>query len=646
MALKVMKVGAIKDLLSSMPTFFGLKGFAMSEYCYWILYRRFGCLFKLFKWNINISTLTSCVSSTATSSHSNHPMSINTKGRLGNLLEKSTTLRRMLFFIAIFGVCMLIGDGILTPAISVLSAMDGLRGPFKSVSKTTVEVLSIVVLLALFLLQRFGTSRVSFLFSPIMGAWTLTTPIIGMYSLLQHYPSIFKAVSPHYIVHFFWRNKSKGWELLGGTVLCITGVEATFADLGHFNKRSIQMAFLLAIYPSLIITYAGQTAYLIKHPNDHYDGFYKFIPQPVYWPMFVIATSAAIVASQSLISATFSVIKQSMHLDCFPRVKLVHTSQSKEGEVYSPEANYILMILCMLAILGFGDGRDIGNAFGVVVILVMFITTILLTLVMIVIWRAPLILVMLYFVVFFILEGVYVSAVLTKIPEGGWFPFVISIILAFIVFAWYYGRQKKLDCEVKEKLSLDNLRDLLSSLEIQKVPGLCIFYSKIQDGFTPLLRHHLRSIRSLHEVTIFTTFRYLLVPKVNPCNKIIIKKLGIHGLYGCTIQYGFADSFNLEGDDYVSQVINILEDHIRQNCDGHSPDTVNEEILQLESAKEMGVIHVHGKTRFHISKKTTAPWISFLLEFYEFLHRNCRSALPVNGIPTEQVIDIGMVYNV
>ncbi|PRQ49611.1 putative potassium transporter [Rosa chinensis] len=212
-----------------------------------------------------------------------------------------------------------------------------------------------------------------------MGAWTLSTPLVGIYSIINHYPSIFKAISPHYIFRFFWRNGKEGWLLLSGTVLCITGSEALFADLGHFNRSSIQIAFLFTIYPSLVLTYAGQTAYLIKNPNDHNDGFYKFIPTTIYWPIFIISTLAAIVASQSLISATFSVIKQSVVLDYFPRVKVVHTSPSKEGEVYSPEVNYILMVLCVAVILIFGDGKDIGNAFGVVVSLVMLITTILLT---------------------------------------------------------------------------------------------------------------------------------------------------------------------------------------------------------------------------------------------------------------------------
>ncbi|XP_027342623.1 probable potassium transporter 17 [Abrus precatorius] len=563
---------------------------------------------------------------------------------LATFFETSLVARRVLLFVAMLGTCMLIGDGILTPAISVLSAMDGLRAPFPSVSKSFVEILSAVVLVFLFLLQKFGTSRVSFLFSPIMGAWTLSTPLVGIYSIIHHYPSIFKALSPHYIFRFFWRNGKSGWLLLGGTVLCITGSEAMFADLGHFNQQSIQIAFVFTIYPSLVLTYAGQTAYLIKHPNDHDDGFYKFIPNAVYWPIFVISTSAAIVASQSLISATFSVIKQSVVLDYFPRVKIVHTSHSKEGEVYSPEVNYILMVLCVAVILIFGDGKDIGNAFGVVVSLVMLITTILLTLVMIMIWRTPVLLVALYFLVFFVMEGVYVSAVFTKFAEGGWIPFAISFFLAFIMFGWFYGRQRKVDYELTHKITFERLQELLADRSVQRVPGLCFFYSNIQEGLTPILGHYIKNMKSLHKVTIFTTLRYLLVPKVAPHERIVIKKSNLKGVYCCVIQYGYADALNLEGDYFVDQVINSLTLHI-QNCqDNLSSDSQEvEEASILEEARRAGVVHVRGKTRFHIG--LNCGWFDkMMLSFYEVMHSNCRSGLPALGVPPQQRIEVGMLY--
>ncbi|PRQ41309.1 putative potassium transporter [Rosa chinensis] len=600
-------------------------------------------LYSLLCRNMNIGILSSNPNSSL--SHSIYDEGIENQSRLAKIFKKSIVARRLLLFIAMLGMCMVIGDGILTPAISVLSAMDGVRAPFPSIKSSVVEALSAVVLILLFLLQKFGTSRVSFLFSPIMGAWTLSTPLVGIYSIISHYPSIFKAISPHYIFRFFWRNGKEGWLLLSGTVLCITGSEALFADLGHFNRSSIQIAFLFTIYPSLVLTYAGQTAYLIKNPNDHNDGFYKFIPTTIYWPIFIISTLAAIVASQSLISATFSVIKQSVVLDYFPRVKVVHTSPSKEGEVYSPEVNYILMVLCVAVILIFGDGKDIGNAFGVVVSLVMLITTVLLTLVMVIIWRTPPVLVALYFSIFFVMEGVYVSAVFTKITEGGWIPFAISFILAFIMFGWYYGRQRKIEYELTHKITLDKLGLLLSDPSVQRVPGFCLFYSNIQDGLTPILGHYIKNMKSLHQVTVFTTLRYLLVPKVAPHERIVICKLGLKGVYGCVIQYGYADPLNLEGEDFVSQVTNSLLAHIQDSsgCRPSDPAEIQQEMSNLEEAMSAGIVHIRGKTRFYIGK--SCGWFDkIMLAFYEVLHSNCRSALPALGVPLPQRIEVGMLY--
>ncbi|KAK6242426.1 hypothetical protein SCA6_007815 [Theobroma cacao] len=486
------------------------------------------------------------------------------KSRLGKVFETSIVARRLLLFIAMLGTCMLIGDGILTPAISVLSAMDGLRAPFPSVSKSLVEALSAVVLFVLFLLQKFGTSRVSFLFSPIMGAWTLSTPLVGIYSIIHHYPSIFKALLPHYIIRFFWRNGKEGWLMLSGTILCITGSEALFADLGHFNRSSIQV---------------------------------------------------------------------------------VHTSSNKEGEVYSPEVNYILMVFCVGVILIFGDGQDIGNAFGVVVSLVMLITTILLTLVMIIIWRTPPWLVAMYFFIFFTMEGVYVSAVLTKIPEGGWIPFAISFILAFIMFGWYYGRQRKIEYELTHRIDMERLGVLLSDPSVRRVPGLCFFYTNIQNGLTPILGHYVKNMSSLHKVTIFTTLRYILVPKVAPQERIVVKQLSPKGVYACVIQYGYADSLNLEGDDFVSQVTDSLRVHI-ENCScclDSDPSQVQEEISELREAKMAGVIHIRGKARFHIGKNSSL-FDRYTLALYEVLHNNCRSALPALGVPLSQRLEVGMFY--
>lgn len=277
--------------------------------------------------------------------------------------------------------------------------------------------------------------------------------------------------------------------------------------------------------------------------------------------------------------------------------------------------------------------------------MVMLITTLLLTLVMIIVWRTPPILVALYFIVFFVMEGVYVSSVLTKLSQGGWIPFAISVILAIIMFGWFYGRQKKIEYELAYKIDLNRLGTLLSDPGVQRVPGVCFFYTNIQDGLTPVLGHYIKNVKSLHKVTIFTTLSYLLVPKVAPHERIVVKKLGIRGLYGCVIQYGYADSLNIErGDDFVSQVLHSLEVQINNSSDEiTSISYLDEEISDLQEAKLAGVVHVRGKTRFHIGNDCS--WFDkIMLAFYEVLHSNCRSALPALGVPLAQRIEVGMLY--
>lgn len=273
----------------------------------------------------------------------------------------------------------------------------------------------------------------------------------------------------------------------------------------------------------------------------------------------------------------------------------------------------------------------------------MLITTLLLMLVMIIIWRTHFLLVGLYFIVFFTLEVVYVSAVFTKIPEGGWFPFAISIILAFVMYGWYYGRQKKMDYETAHKITLERLKSLLAEPGVQRVSGLCFFYCNIQNGFTPVLGHYVKNMRSLHRVTIFTTLRYFLVAKVPPQERIVVKRLGIRGVYSCIIQYGYTDSLDLEGD-LVAQVVISLQAHLQNISNEVLSNTASmEDVSELAMAKEEGIVHVRGKTRFHIDKST--GWFDkTLLVFYELLHSNCRSSLPASGVPLQQRMEVGMLY--
>ncbi|XP_042498356.1 potassium transporter 11-like isoform X3 [Macadamia integrifolia] len=279
-------------------------------------------------------------------------------------LEGHEYKKNALLILVLLGTCMVIGDGILTPAISVLSAAGGIKVDHPNMSSDVVIIVAVIILVGLFSMQHYGTDRVGWLFAPIVLLWFLFIGSIGAFNIWKYDSSVLKALSPVYIVRYFRRGGRDGWTSLGGIMLSITGTEALFADLGHFPVLAVQIAFTVVVFPSLLLAYSGQAAYLMKHQDHVVDAFYRSIPGSVYWPMFIIATLAAIVASQATISATFSIIKQAEALGCFPRVKVVHTSKNFLGQVYIPDINWVLMILCIAVTAGFKNQSQIGNAYG------------------------------------------------------------------------------------------------------------------------------------------------------------------------------------------------------------------------------------------------------------------------------------------
>jgi KUP system potassium uptake protein len=269
-------------------------------------------------------------------------------------LENSTNWRLVLFLFTILGTSMVIGDGVLTPCISVLSAVSGVG----SLGEGAVVGISVAILVILFYVQRFGTDKVGYTFAPIVCIWFSLIAAIGLYNHFTYGWGVTRAFNPYYIFLYFTRNGKNAWISLGGVVLCITGTEAMFADLGHFNVRAIQISFSGIVMPALLTAYSGQAAYLTRFPQHVDDTFYKSVPDAIYWPTFVVAVCASIIASQALISGAFAIVSQSLSLGCFPRVKVVHTSAEYEGQVYIPEINYLLMIACVLVVLAFSNHRE------------------------------------------------------------------------------------------------------------------------------------------------------------------------------------------------------------------------------------------------------------------------------------------------
>ncbi|PQM32915.1 potassium transporter 8-like [Prunus yedoensis var. nudiflora] len=296
---------------------------------------------------------------------------------LKSTLEKHRVLQKVLLILALIGTCMVIGDGVLTPAISVFSAVSGLELSMSKEQHRYVEVpVACVILIFLFALQHYGTHRVGFLFAPVVITWLFCISSIGVYNIFRWNPQVYQALSPYYMYKFLKKTQKGGWMSLGGILLCMTGSEAMFADLGHFSQLSIKIAFTFVVYPSLILAYMGQAAYLSEHhviQSDYRIGFYESVPEKIRWPVLAIAILAAVVGSQAIITGTFSIIKQCSSLGCFPRVKIIHTSSKIHGQIYIPEINWTLMLLCLAVTIGFRDTKSMGNASGLAVITVMLV---------------------------------------------------------------------------------------------------------------------------------------------------------------------------------------------------------------------------------------------------------------------------------
>ncbi|OQU76859.1 probable potassium transporter 13 [Sorghum bicolor] len=481
-----------------------------------------------------------------------------------SFIEKHYSLRVVLLLFVLMGTSMVIGDGVFTPTMSVLSAVSGLRIKFPELHENYTVLFACFILVVLFALQHYGTHRVGFLFAPILLAWLGCIGGIGIYNIFKWNRTVIRALSPYYIYNFFRKAGKDGWSSLGGIVLCITGAEAMFADLGHFSKLSLRLGFTIVVYPCLVLAYMGEAAYLSKHREDLQSSFYKALPDRVFWPVLIIATLATVVGSQAIISATFSIISQSRALGCFPRIKIVHTSSHVHGQIYIPEVNWVLMFLCLAVTVGFRDTEMIGNAYGLAVILVMFATTCLMFLVITIVWNRSVVLAALFTIGFGSMELMYLSACLAKVPHGGWLPLLLSLVTLLAMSTWHYGTKKKEEYELQNKVCLDRFLGLSSGIGLVRVPGVGFVYSSAANGVPPMFAHFVTNFPAFHRVLIFVSLQTLTVPKVSPEERFLVGRVGApaHRLFRCVVRYGYKegrrDHFNFE-NQLLMKVVEFLQ---------------------------------------------------------------------------------------
>ncbi|KAL8144561.1 hypothetical protein V2J09_017593 [Rumex salicifolius] len=484
------------------------------------------------------------------------------------LIEKHKWLHTALLVLALLGTCMVIGDGVLTPAISVFTAVSGLE-TLMSPGHHQYAVIPITcfILVCLFALQHYGTHKIGFIFAPVVLMWLICTSALGIYNIYRWNPYVYQALSPYYMYKFLNKTRRSGWMSLGGVLLCITGSEVMFADLGHFPSTAIQIAFTFLVYPALILAYMGQAAYLSKH-HQNSDGinFYLSVPESLKWPMLMVAILASVVGCQAIITGTFSIINQCKSLGCFPRVKVIHTSDKIHGQIYIPEINWILMILCIAVTIGFRDTKHLGNASGLAIMTVMLVTTCLTSLVIILGWHKPPILALGFLVVFGSIELLYFSASLVKFTEGAWLPILLALFLLAIMLVWHYATIKKYEFDLQNKVSLDWLMALGASLGISRVPGIGLVFTELTSGIPANFSRFVTNLPAFHRVLVFVCIKYVPVPHVPRAERYLIGRVGpfSHRSYRCIVRYGYRD-VHQDVDSFETELIAKLADFIRHD---------------------------------------------------------------------------------
>ncbi|CAN4082474.1 unnamed protein product [Withania somnifera] len=395
---------------------------------------------------------------------------------------------------------------------------------------------------------------------------------------------------------FLKKTQRGGWMSLGGILLCITGSEAMFADLGHFSQLSIKIAFTFFVYPSLILAYMGQAAYLSKHhviESDYHIGFYVSVPEKLRWPVLAIAILAAVVGSQAIITGTFSIIKQCSALGCFPRVKIVHTSSKIHGQIYIPEINWTLMMLCLAVTIGFRDTKHISNASGLAVITVMLVTTCFMSLVIVLCWHKNVLFAICFIFFFGSIEALYFSASLIKFLEGAWVPIVLSFIFLVVMYIWHYGTLKKYEFDVENKIPINWLLTLSPNLGIRRVRGIGLIHTELVTGIPAIFSHFVTNLPAFHQVLVFLCIKSVPVPHVRPEERFLVGRVGPkeYRVYRCIARYGYRD-IHLDDVEFEKDLVCSIAEFIRSEERGQSFEAV-EDIDNNERLTVIGTTSTH-----------------------------------------------------
>ena len=526
-------------------------------------------------------------------------------------VKDKPALRRRLLLLGIFGTAIFFGDGVITPAISVLSAVEGLEVAAPGLHRFVVPI-TLVVLTLLFSAQRFGTAVVGRFFGPVTLLWFVVLAVLGGMHIARN-PQVLVALSPHHAIGFLLGHPGIAFVALASVVLCVTGAEALYADLGHFGKKPIRLAWFLVAMPALVLNYFGQGAMLLIEPDKAKNPFYEMAPQWALYPLIVLATLATVIASQALITAAYSVTKQAIQLGFLPRLRIVHTSVREAGQIYVPFINWALYGCVVFAVVIFGSSSALASAYGIAVTIDMTITTVMTFYVIRYAWKLPLAMCLAATGFFFVVDVTFFAANVVKVLEGGWFPLLIGAGVFTLMITWKRGRRLMADRLRSEAIELDTFLESIFLNPPLRVPGTAVFLNA-EKGLTPFaLLHNLKHNKVLHEQNLFVTVQNHEVPWIALSQRCEIEPLG-HDCWQVLLHFGFKD------DPDVPAALRLLSGH--------------------------GVNLDDMETSYFLSRDTVVPTFGggmalWREKLFASMHRNAAGAADFLNLPTNRLVELG-----
>ncbi len=520
-------------------------------------------------------------------------------------------LHASLMVIGIFGTAVFFGDGVITPAISVLSAVEGLEIGAPALHPYVVPI-TLVVLTAVFFVQRFGTGSVGRFFGPVMVFWFAVLALLGVVHIADN-PSVLWALNPLYALDFIVEHPGIAFVALGSVVLCVTGAEALYADLGHFGRPPIRAAWFVCVMPALLLNYFGQGAMLIARPEAAQNPFYEMAPEWALYPMIGLATLATVIASQALITAAFSVTKQAIQLGFLPRLRVLHTSVRETGQVYLPFVNWGLYVCIVIAVVTFGSSQNLAGAYGIAITIDMLITTTMTFFVIRYGWKYPWWLCVAATGFFFLIDLAFFAGNIVKVPDGGWFPIVIGIVVFTLLMTWKQGRRLMGDALRDQAIDLQSFLEAVFVSPPTRVEGTAVFLSA-EAGVAPnALLHNLKHNKVLHETNLFVTVQHHEVPWIGFDKRCRIDPLG-HDCWQVTLNFGF------KNDPDVPEALQML--------------------------RGRGVRLDEMETSYFLSRDIVIPSIGpgmalWREKLFASMHRNAAAAADFLYLPANRVVELG-----